>query len=132
MKVLIAWVPLFFVLWATYHDLRTREIPDAIPLALLGWAVVATALRFHAVGWWSLLGGLALGLLLSSIFFALGGLGGGDVKLIAALGAALGPGALLPVLFGSVGAGGPAPRPARARLPAGGRSGPADLSPQPI
>ena len=95
----MAWVPLLFVLLATAHDLRAREIPDAIPLALLGWALIATAFRLHEVGWASMMGGLAIGLLLSGIFFALSGLGGGDVKLIAALGAALGHAAILPVLF---------------------------------
>jgi prepilin peptidase CpaA len=93
------WVPLLFILVAAIHDLRTREVPDAIALALLGWATVATALRWHDVGWASMLGGLVIGLVLSMSFFALGGLGGGDVKLIAALGAALGHAAIVPALF---------------------------------
>src|SRR4051794_17061453 len=79
-RVAMSWVPLLFVLVATAYDLKTREVPDAIPLSLLGWAVVATAFRLHDVGWASMLGGLAIGLVLSAIFFALGGLGGGDVK----------------------------------------------------
>ena len=31
----MSWVPLLFVLVATAYDLKTREVPDAIPLALL-------------------------------------------------------------------------------------------------
>ncbi len=41
-----------------------------ISLSLLGWAIVATCSRWHDVGWASLLGGLAIGLSLSLIFFA--------------------------------------------------------------
>src|SRR4051812_33922826 len=98
-EVMVSWVPLLFVLWATAHDVRTREIPDAIAVALLGTAIVMTALRLHDVGWASLLGGLAIGLALGLVVFALGGWGGGDVKLFAALGAALGHAAILPALF---------------------------------
>jgi Flp pilus assembly protein protease CpaA len=92
------WVPLLFILVATYYDLKTREVPDAVPLSLLGWAVAASAFGWHDVGWTALLGGLAIGFGLSVVLFALGGLGGGDVKMISALGAALGPRTLLPVL----------------------------------
>lgn len=95
----MAWIPFLFVLWATVHDLKTREIPDAISWSLLVWAIVATALGLDDVGRASRLGGLAIGLVLGGLFFALGGLGGGDVKLIAALGAALGYAAILPALF---------------------------------
>src|SRR5947208_2727678 len=95
MQVLWLWVPLGFVLAATVADLRRREIPNGISLLLLAWAVVATALELHPVGWLSLLGGLAIGFVLSTLFFALGGLGAGDVKLVTALGAALGHAAVL-------------------------------------
>jgi prepilin peptidase CpaA len=87
------------VLVATVQDVRSREIPDWISLLLLAWAVLATALGLHPVGWLSLLGGLAIGFVLSTLFFALGGLGAGDVKLLTALGAALGHAAVLFTLF---------------------------------
>ena len=96
---MVAWIPFLFVLWATVHDLRTRHVPDAISLTLVGWAILATVLRLDDVGGTARLAGLAIGLTLSGVFFALGGLGGGDVKLIAALGAALGHAAVLPALF---------------------------------
>jgi prepilin peptidase CpaA len=50
-----------------------------------------------AHGWLAAAGGLVLGLALGWPLFALGGWGGGDVKLLAALGAALGPAALVQV-----------------------------------
>src|SRR5438132_1059179 len=71
-------------------DLRTRRIPNALTFgaALLG-------LVFHAViggvsGFGSSLGGLATGLAIFFPIFALGGLGGGDVKLLACIGAWVG------------------------------------------
>jgi prepilin peptidase CpaA len=87
------------VLVATVCDLRRRLIPDWIAVALVAWAVTATAFGLNAVGWWSLLGGFAVALLLGVVLFALGGLGGGDVKLLAGLGAALGLFAFFGLLF---------------------------------
>lgn len=92
-------VPLSMLALATLCDLRTREIPDAISLALLGWAVLTTALGWSSLGWLSLTGGLFLGLAIGCLLFALGGWGGGDVKLVAALGALLGPLGLLQAMF---------------------------------
>jgi prepilin peptidase CpaA len=73
-------------------DVRTRRIPQAITL---GGALAAFA--FHAVvGGWSgaalSVSGWALGLAIFFVPFALGGLGAGDVKLLGALGAWVGPG----------------------------------------
>jgi prepilin peptidase CpaA len=74
-------------------DLRTRRVPNMLTLG-----AAAGALGFHLlVGGWAGLGwaaaGWLTGLALFLPFFALGGIGGGDVKLLAALGAWLGPGA---------------------------------------
>jgi Flp pilus assembly protein protease CpaA len=92
-------VALFFVLLATVFDLKSREVPDTISLGLLACAVAAMALGYQGPGWGSMLGGLALGFGLSGIFFVLGGLGGGDVKMITALGAAIGHPAIWTALF---------------------------------
>jgi prepilin peptidase CpaA len=100
------WITLALLLMATLHDLRSREIPDWISVLLLACAVAATAGGWTGVGWSALLGGLACGFIVGLVFFALGALGGGDVKLLAALGAALGPLALGTVLFWMAIAGG--------------------------
>jgi prepilin peptidase CpaA len=72
-------------------DLKTRKIPN-----LLTFGSVAIAIGMHAViGGWPAIGlslvGCVVGMALFFPFFALGGLGAGDVKLLAAVGAFLGP-----------------------------------------
>jgi prepilin peptidase CpaA len=76
---------------ACVSDLRTRRIPNVLTFSAAGCALV-----FHLVtgGWnaagWSLAGYVA-GLLLFFPFFALRGMGAGDVKLLGAVGAWIGP-----------------------------------------
>jgi prepilin peptidase CpaA len=84
-------VVLTVALTAAVFDLRTRRIPNALTLG-----AAAAAIIFHAwSGGWSGAGmsaaGWLTGLALFLPFFALGGLGAADVKLLAALGAWLGP-----------------------------------------
>ena len=73
-------------------DVLTRRVPNALTMS-----ASAGAVGFWLItgGWsaaaWSL-GGWTLGLLLFLPLFALRGMGGGDVKLLAALGAWVGPG----------------------------------------
>jgi prepilin peptidase CpaA len=87
-------------------DLRGARIPNALTLS----AIVA-ALTFHAlaptgVGLAAAGLGLLVGLLVFFPFFALGAMGAGDVKLMAALGAWLGWYAAINVaLFGAVAGG---------------------------
>ena len=77
---------------ACVSDLRTRRIPN-----LLTFSAAAGALLFHLVtggpsaAAWSVVGCL-LGALLFFPMFALRGMGAGDVKLLAAIGAWIGPG----------------------------------------
>ncbi len=100
------WIILSLVIVATICDLRTREVPDWIALAILTCAVLATTFGWGEIRWPGLFAGLLLGLACSAAVFYLGGLGGADVKLVAALGAALGPISLLCVLFWTAIAGG--------------------------
>ncbi len=99
MNFLVLSLILALVVVATICDLRDREVPDWISLTILAWAVLAATLGWTTGGWLSLVYGFSLGLVLSASVFYMGGLGGGDVKLIAALGAAVGPLGLLVVLF---------------------------------
>lgn len=75
---------------AAWFDVRERRIPN--PLTLGGF-LAALALRvpagMEAVGAGLTGAGIAFGL--SLVFFLAGGLGGGDVKLLTAFGAFLGP-----------------------------------------
>ena len=88
----VALVALSIGVIACVTDLRTRRIPNvltfgaaALALAFHGMVGGVAGLQSAALGW---LAGLAMFL----PFFLLGGMGGGDVKLLAALGAWLGPG----------------------------------------
>jgi prepilin peptidase CpaA len=92
-------------LLAAWSDIRTRRIPNA--LTVTGF-VVAIALR--ALGGFDevtagLLGAL-LAFILSVPLFMVRGLGAGDVKLLTACGAFLGPGRLLHALLITAIAGG--------------------------
>jgi prepilin peptidase CpaA len=94
------------VLAATYYDLRSRRIPNTLTL---GAAAVALAMHAAVGGWSGLLlaaSGWAVGAALFFPLFALGGMGAGDVKLLAAIGAWLGPaGAIWTGLYGAVAGG---------------------------
>jgi prepilin peptidase CpaA len=94
------------VVFALVCDLRTREIPDWIPLVIVAWACLATAAGLHEVTWIGLAAGALLGLGLAAAVFYLGGLGGGDVKLLSAIGAAVGPWVLLSIMAWMAVAGG--------------------------
>ena len=91
---------------ACVSDLRTRRIPN-----VLTFSAAAGAVLFHLVsgGWsaagWSL-AGLFVGTLLFFPMFALRGMGAGDVKLLAAVGAWLGPGQVVIVAVATSIAGG--------------------------
>ncbi len=70
---------------ASYHDVRTRRIPNRLTAP----AALAALLGHFAVGGWGALGlaataGLAAGFAMF-LFFLAGGMGAGDVKLMAAV-----------------------------------------------
>jgi len=92
-------IPLLLLAIATVYDLRSRTIPDWIAVVLLVWSLAGTLAGFEGASWSNLALGLLVGFGLGAGLFWLGALGGGDAKLIAALGAALGPMGLASVLF---------------------------------
>ena len=75
-----------------YADLRTGRIPNllTVPFACGGLLYHCVLLGIPAGGLFALKG-LGLGCLLLFLPFALGGMGGGDVKCLGALGAWMGP-----------------------------------------
>jgi Flp pilus assembly protein protease CpaA len=91
--------PLLALVVASVVDLRKRQIPDSIPLVLMGWAVATTALGVSSHGWLSLVLGLGFGFAIGALLFWLGGFGGGDAKLLTAMGAVLGVRSLPAFLF---------------------------------
>lgn len=91
---------------AIVEDLMRRNISNWIPLTALVGGFVCQIL---ASGWRGA-GSAALGTLAGFgvflLFYLLGGMGGGDVKLMGGFGALLGPGRLLEAAFWTAGLGG--------------------------
>ncbi len=90
-----AWIAMLVGVAAVMDDLSRRHIANWIPAAALaggfgwqigmhGWSGAVTAAA-----------GTGVGFAVFLIFFLLGGMGGGDVKLMAGFGALLGPGQVL-------------------------------------
>jgi prepilin peptidase CpaA len=100
------WFALGAGLAATVEDLWRRNISNWIPIVALVGGLLAHSL---SDGWWGLarsLGGAVLGFLVFLIFYVLGGMGGGDVKLMAGFGAILGVNKLLAGALWTAGLGG--------------------------
>ena len=94
-------IPLSFTLEACWHDCRTREIPNGISARIAITALLATGLSFHPLFWSDALLGMLIGFVCVLPFSWLGGIGGGDLKLVAALGGWLGPVGAIALLFWS-------------------------------
>jgi prepilin peptidase CpaA len=89
------WIAILVGLAATIDDLSRRHIANWIPMAALaggfGWQLGQRGWTGGLVA----LGGAAVGFAVFLIFYLLGGMGGGDVKLMSGFGALLGAGRLL-------------------------------------
>lgn len=84
-------LPLLFALWMAWHDVRTNRIPNYLTL---GGVLAGLGYQLGSYGWTGLANGflgMCLGFALLILFYWKGGLGAGDVKALAALGAWLGP-----------------------------------------
>ena len=91
----LTWMVVLVGCAAAFDDLRRRSISNWI-----SGAAVISGLGFHAIreGWGGFGTGLIGGLVGFGVFFLfyfLGGLGGGDVKLMAGFGTMLGPSLIL-------------------------------------
>ncbi len=100
------WIAILVGLAAIVDDLRRRHIANWIPAAALaggfGWQI-------GQHGWMGslyALGGAAAGLAVFLAFYLLGGMGGGDVKLMAGFGALLGTRGLVEAALWTAGVGG--------------------------
>jgi prepilin peptidase CpaA len=79
-------------------DVRTRKIPNALPITLAVFGLAMGALG----GWRGFASSLAAGLLLlviGTLPFGLGLIGGGDIKLLAACGSVFGLSQVLPLVL---------------------------------
>jgi prepilin peptidase CpaA len=95
----IAWWPTLIVLAvATFTDLRSRRIPNWLVLPFMVSGIVISGWLHGLHGIEQSLAGLALGGLLFGILGLMGGMGMGDVKLCAAIGAWIGPSQMLVAL----------------------------------
>lgn len=90
---------------AVFKDLRERRIPNRVTISgLVAGLILAAAVESGFPG--TAVGGVILAFLVSLPFVALGALGGGDAKLLTAVGAFVGIGGLLSVLIYGALAGG--------------------------
>jgi prepilin peptidase CpaA len=107
MPLLIYVILTAFVVVCCVVDVRTRRIPNVIsgPAVVVG--ILLNTLFFGLPGLAGSLAGVAVIVAILLAPFALGGLGGGDVKMMAAVGAFLGPrlavyGLLVGMILGGV------------------------------
>jgi prepilin peptidase CpaA len=104
---------LLLLLLAVASDLRSRRIPNALVLVGLGCAVLLNWLAWltgHSAAsgpqWWTPLAGAAAGLGVLMPLYLLNACGAGDVKLMAMVGAFIGPVAALTAAMYTIAAGG--------------------------
>ena len=91
MNHLLLLVPLLLLMVASISDLKTREIPDSISVALLITGITAAVFGLAGIRWWMVFTGLAVGFTVGYLLFRFAQFGGGDAKVIAGIGAVLGP-----------------------------------------
>lgn len=88
----IAWWPVIFALTiATISDLRSRRIPNCLVFPFLLAGIVVSGIVEGGRGLEHSLEGIGLAALLLGPLYLMGGMGMGDVKLCASVGAWVGP-----------------------------------------
>lgn len=97
--VVVQVLVLLAVIPAAFFDLRQRRVPNWITLPAVVVAIALNTFLYETPGLWFSLKGLGLALLIYFPLYLLRGMGAGDVKLMAAIGAAVGPLDWLGILF---------------------------------
>lgn len=91
MQTILPLLPMLALLvYAAVEDIRTRRIRNWLTLALAGSGLMASFFAGAAVGPSQAGLGLLVGFAIPFVLFLLGALGGGDVKLLAGIGAWIG------------------------------------------
>jgi prepilin peptidase CpaA len=100
------WIAIAVGVAAMADDLWRRHIANWIPVAALaggiGWQVGRDGMH----GLMTALGGAVVGFCAFLVFYLMGGMGGGDIKLMAGFGALLGTGQILEAALWAAGIGG--------------------------
>jgi prepilin peptidase CpaA len=86
---------LALLLWAAITDLRFRRIPNWLTLALMASGLIQGLSGYGLLSVGQSAAGMGVGFALPLPLFLLGAIGGGDVKLLAGVGAWVGPHAVL-------------------------------------
>jgi prepilin peptidase CpaA len=84
------WPTLALLTVASVTDLTRREIPHVLPVAICLIGVAGAVSSWTGVGILGMALGCLAGFVAGLVFYALGGLAGGDVKLLAAVGTVCG------------------------------------------
>lgn len=98
MHKLLPILPMLVLLaWATVQDLRTRRIGNWLTLAMAAGGLLNSFLAPGAISPSQAGLGMLVGFILPFVLYAIGALGGGDVKLLAGVGSWIGPGPVVGV-----------------------------------
>ena len=93
------WAGLAVLAAATIIDLKSRQIPDLFPVALLVLALIACSFGWTGVSFAQAGLGILVALAFGGLLLWTGGFGEGDVGLLIGLGALLGPKSFLLALL---------------------------------
>ena len=100
------WIAIAVGVAAMVDELARRHIANWIPAAALAGGLGWQAGQAGWPGVWTALGGAAAGFCVFLVFYVMGGMGGGDIKLMAGFGALLGTGLVLQAALWAAGIGG--------------------------
>jgi prepilin peptidase CpaA len=95
-----------FLLAAVYTDLAARKIPNRLVYSGLALAIVCQTALSSGEGLWASLQGMGLGLAIFLPLYLLRAMGAGDVKLMAMVGAFVGPQMIIGAVLATLVAGG--------------------------